>query len=69
MSSHKHREHLEKIKNTIHTTDKLDESQKSSSVKIIEEWYAEDLAMDTLKNKLLDISVFFEEVFSELGLK
>jgi len=69
MSSHKNHEHLETIKNAIHTTDSLDESQKASSVKIIEEWYAEDLAMDTLKNKLLEVSIFFEELFGELGIK
>lgn len=69
MSSHKHKEHLEKIKDVINTTDQLDENQKSSSVKLVEEWYMEDKAMDTLKNKLLEISIFFEEVFSELGLK
>jgi len=69
MSAHKNKEHLEQIKEAIHTTDQLDSNQKSSSVQIIEEWYTEDLAMDTLKNKLLDISIFFEGIFSELGLK
>ena len=69
MSSHKHHEHLTKIKNAIHKTDKLDADQKSSSVKTIEEWYAEDRAMGTLKNELLKVSAFFEEVFSELGIK
>ena len=69
MSSHKHHEHLTKIKNAIHKTDKLDASQKSSSVKTIEEWYKEDKAMGVLKNELLKISIFFEEVFSELGIK
>ncbi len=69
MSSHKHKEHLEQIRQSIHTTDKLNEDQKSSSVKIIEEWYAEDKAMDTLKNKLVNVSVFFEELFLELGFK
>ncbi len=69
MSSHKHKDHLNKIKQAIHTTDKLDENQKSTSVKLIEEWYAEDKAMNILKSKLINISIFFEEVFSELGLK
>ena len=69
MSSHKNKEHLEKIKDVISTTDQLDESQKSSSVKLVEEWYTEDKAIDTLKNELLEISIFFEEIFSELGLK
>jgi len=69
MSSHKHHEHLTYIKNAIAQTDELNESQKSSSVKIIEEWYEEDKAMGTLKNELLKISIFFEEVFSEMGIK
>ncbi len=69
MSAHKNKEHLERIKEMIHTTDTLDESQKSSSVKLIEEWYLEDKAMDTLKSELFKISIFFEELFSELGLK
>ncbi len=69
MSSHKHKAHLEQIKQSIHATDRLDEAQKSSSVKIIEEWYLEDKAMDALKSKLLNVSIFFEEIFSELGFK
>lgn len=69
MSSHKHHEHLEVIKNSIHTTPDLDESQKSESIKRIEEWILEDRAFGTLKNELLKISLFFEEVFSELGIK
>ena len=69
MSSHKHHEHLEVIRNSIHTTSDLDESQKSESIKRIEEWVLEDRAFGTLKNELLKISLFFEEVFSELGIK
>ena len=69
MSSHKHHEHLEVIKNSIHTTPDLDESQKSESIKRIEEWVLEDRAFGTLKNELLKISLFFEEIFSELGIK
>ena len=69
MSSHKHHEHLTRIKNAIHKTDRLDASQKSSSVQAIEEWYEEDKAIGTLKNELLQISIFFEEIFSELGIK
>ena len=68
MSSHKHKEHLDKIKEAIHTTDKLNEQEKSSSVKIVEEWYTEDKAMNELQGKLFGISVFFEELFAELGL-
>jgi len=69
MSSHKHHEHLEAIKGVIEKTESLDESQKSDSFKIIEEWVLEDRAFGTLKTELLKISLLFEEIFSELGLK
>ncbi len=68
MSAHKHKEHLEKIKDAIGNTKELDESQKSSSIKLIEEWYVEDKAMGSLKNELVKESIFFETLFSELGL-
>lgn len=69
MSTHKYKEHIKKLKYHINKTSKLDDSQKSSSVKMIEEWYAEDKAMGTLKDELMKISIFFEEIFSELGIK
>jgi len=69
MSSHKHHEHLEHIKNSINSSVSLDESQKSESMKRVEEWVLEDKAFGTLKEKLLEISVFFEGIFSELGIK
>ena len=69
MSSHKNTEHLENIKNAIHTTDSLSQDEKSESVKRIEEWILEDKASGTLKQELLKISLVFEELFSELGIK
>ncbi len=68
MSAHKHKEHLEKIKDAVVESDKLDENQKSDSVKRIEEWIEEDKAFGTLKEELLNISEFFETLFAELGL-
>ncbi|UCN01206.1 hypothetical protein LCX93_04635 [Sulfurimonas sp. SWIR-19] len=68
MSAHKHKEHLEKIKDAVVKSDKLDESQKSDSVKRIEEWIEEDKAFGTLMEELLNISEYFEVLFSELGL-
>jgi len=68
MSSHKHK-HIAKIKDKIHSTTELNESQKSDSMKRIEEWVIEDKAFGMLENELLKISFFFEEVFSELGIK
>ena len=68
MSAHKHKEHLEKIKDAVVKSDKLDESQKSDSIKRIEEWIEEDKAFGTLKEELLNISEYFEVLFAELGL-
>ncbi|MEN4044864.1 MULTISPECIES: hypothetical protein [Sulfurimonas] len=68
MSAHKHKEHLEKIKDAVVNSDKLDESQKSDSVKRIEEWIEEDKAFGTLMEELLNISEYFEVLFAELGL-
>ena len=68
MSAHKHKEHLEKIKDAVVESNKLDENQKSDSVKRIEEWIEEDKAFGTLKEELLNISEFFETLFAELGL-
>jgi hypothetical protein len=68
MSAHKHKEHLETIKDAVVKTNKLDESQKSDSVKRIEEWYEEDKAFGLLKEELLEISEYFETLFAELGL-
>jgi len=66
MSSHKH---VEMIRESIKKTSKLDESQKSDSMKRIEEWVLEDRAFGTLKEELVKVSIFFEEMFSELGIK
>lgn len=69
MPHHKDHKHLTKIKESISKSDKLSDSQKSESVKRIEEWALEDKAFGTLKMELSKISEFFEEIFSELGLK
>lgn len=66
MSKHKH---IKKIQESIKNTTKLDESQKSDSMKRIEEWVLEDKAFGILQKELVEVSVFFEELFSELGLK
>jgi DNA-binding protein H-NS len=66
MSSKKH---IEIIKERITQTEKLDNSQKSESMKRVEEWVLEDRAFGTLKEELIKVSIFFEELFSELGIK
>lgn len=69
MSSHKDKEHLTKIKEEITKTESLSDEQKSDTIKRIEEWIVEDKAFGTIKQELLDINVYFKELFSELGLK
>lgn len=69
MSHHKNHEKLAKIKESINNTDQLSDSQKSDSVKRIEEWALEDKAFGTLQEELIKINEFFKEIFSELGLK
>jgi hypothetical protein len=68
MSAHKHKEHLQKIKDAVVNSKELDENQKSDSVKRIEEWVMEDKAFGLLKEELLEISEYFETLFAELGL-
>lgn len=63
------KKHLEIIKDRVKTTSKLDDAQKSDSMKRIEEWALEDRAFGILKAELLEVSAFFEEIFSELGIK
>jgi hypothetical protein len=69
MSSHKNKEHLTSIKEAIDKTNSLSDEQKSDSMKRIEEWALEDKAFGTIKQELLDINVYFRELFSELGIK
>ena len=60
---------LENIKETIKTTDKLNEQQKKDSLEKIEEWILYNEAFGTLKNALFEIDEnFFDALFTELGL-
>jgi len=68
MSAHKHKEHLEKIKDAVVNAKELSQEQKSDSVKRIEEWVMEDKAFGLLEEELLEISEYFETLFAELGL-
>jgi len=69
MSHHKKQEHLNTIKGAIDTSHHLSEDQKSESMKRIEEWVLEDKAFGILEEELAQISSYFNELFSELGLK
>jgi len=66
--SRKNNSHLERIREAIHNSDKLSEQEKSSSVKIIEEWVVEDKAMGLLTEQLVKISAAIKPILAELGL-
>jgi len=60
--------HLERIREAIHSSDKLSKQEKSSSVKTIEEWVVEDKAMGLLIEQLVKISASVKPILAELGL-
>ncbi len=60
--------HLEKVKEAVHNSDILSDEEKTSSVRIIEEWALEDKAMGLLTEELLKISTGIKPILSELGL-
>jgi len=68
MSSHKKKEHLEKIKDAIVNAKELSDDQKSQSMKRLEEWAVEDKAFGILLEELLEVSEYFEVLLGELGL-
>ncbi len=68
MPSHKHHEHLQKIKDHIENSDILDENEKSDGVKKVEEWIAEDKGFGLLYDELVKLSAKFEPILQELGL-
>ncbi len=59
--------HLEKIKEAVHQSDIMSDEEKSSSVKLIEEWVIEDKAMGLLTEQLLNISAGIKPILAELG--
>ncbi|SFV50114.1 hypothetical protein MNB_SM-7-1521 [hydrothermal vent metagenome] len=68
MSSHKHHEHLERIKEAVKNSKELTQEEKSNSLKHIEEWIEEDKATGILYEELIKLSEKFEPLLAELGL-
>lgn len=69
MPSHKHHEHLAKIKENIANSELLSEQEKSDGVKKVEEWIAEDKGFGLLYDELVKLSAKFEPILKELGLE
>jgi len=57
-----------KLKEAISKTDKLNEEQKTQSVKHLEEWVTEDRAFGLIYDELVEYNIAFKEIFKELGL-
>jgi hypothetical protein len=68
MSSHKHHENLEKIRENIKASEELSETEKSEGVKMVEEWIAEDKGFGLLYEQLVKLSSKFDPLLKELGL-
>ena len=68
MSSHKHHEHIQQIKDRVKTAPHLSEVEKSQTVKHLEEWIAEDKAEGILYEELIEISQGIKPILAELGL-
>ncbi|MCH9741377.1 MAG: hypothetical protein K0U38_11155 [Epsilonproteobacteria bacterium] len=62
------KERVEEIKDAIHQSEKLSDSEKSQSVQHVEEWIAEDKGFGIMFNELVEINTAFKEIFAELGL-
>lgn len=68
MSSHKHHEHLERIKDEVVKTQNLSEAEKNETMKRLEEWTTEDKAEGIIFEELLEISKNLRPILAELGL-
>lgn len=69
MPHHKKHDHLEKIKQAIHTNDQLSESEKSEGLKKVEAWFTEDKAFGILYDELATIAEKYRPMLKELGFQ
>ena len=67
MSSHKHHENLTKIKNAVDKADHLSESEKSDTIKRLDEWILEEKAEGIFYEELASITQGMKSVLKELG--
>ncbi len=68
MSSHKHHEHLERIKDAVVNSKELTQEEKTNTIKHLEEWVAEDKAEGIFTEELLKIASGIRPILVELGL-
>ena len=58
----------EQLKEAVAKTDKLNEEEKTQSVKNIEKWMMEDRGFGLIYDELVEYNIAFKEIFKELGL-
>lgn len=68
MSSHKHKEHLNRIKDAISNSKDLKESEKTDTIQRIDEWLLEDKAEGMFVEELIEIASGVRPILKELGL-
>jgi len=67
MSSHKHHENLTRIKEAVKKAKHLSESEKSDTIKRLDEWVLEDKAEGIFYEELGNITEGMKSVLKELG--
>ncbi len=67
MSSHKHHEHLQKIKDAVTNSKELSEDEKTDTIKRIDEWLLEDKAEGIFVDELIKIASGIRPILAELG--
>lgn len=68
MSSHKHKEHLNRIKDAISNSKDLKESERTDTIQRIDEWLLEDKAEGMFVEELIEIASGVRPILKELGL-
>ena len=68
MSSHKHHEHLNRIKDAVVNSKELNEEEKTNTIKHIDEWLLEDKADGLFIEELLNLTSAIKPILAELGL-
>ena len=67
MSSHRHHENLTRIKEAVNQAGHLSESEKSDTIKRLDEWVLEDKAEGIFYEELSSITQGMKSVLKELG--
>ena len=67
MSSHKDHSKLEQVKEAVQNSD-LNESEKTETIKRLEEWIAEDKAEGIIYEELIELAAGIKPMLAELGL-